>query len=286
MSDTILVPLFDILSFGAITVLIVIGLGVIASMMGIFNFAQGEFVLIGAYTTFLAYHAGWPVISGMMLAPLVAGVAGLVIEFTIIRRLYGRPISAMLATWAIGLAIRETVRILTAGLYIAIPEPVGGSIVIGGASISAWRFVVLLVTVIVVAISWLVLSKTSFGLQVRASLENPALARCSGLSTDFVYAATFCFGTALAGLAGALVVPLFSLFADLGLRFLVQGFASVLIGGVGTFVGPIAGGAVIGVLGSSLPWVMSPVTADVLIFILAITFVKFRPMGLISGRGV
>ena len=91
--------------------------------------------------------------------------------------------------------------------------------------------------------SYLLLKRTSFGLRVRAALENPALARASGISTNMIYAVTFAFGAALAGLAGALVVPVFSLFADLGMRFLIQGFLAVMLGGVGTFEGPVAGPA-------------------------------------------
>lgn len=101
-----------------------------------------------------------------------------------------------------------------------------------------------------------------------------------------IYAITFAFGAALAGLAGALVVPLFSLFADLGLRFLIQGFLAVMLGGVGTFEGPIAGAGVVGVVSAALPWVVAPVLADVLVFVLAIVFIKFRPGGLLAGRSI
>ena len=97
--------------------------------------------------------------------------------------------------------------------------------------------------------SYLLLARTAFGLRIRASLENPALARASGISTNAIYGATFAFGAALAGLAGALIVPVFSLFADLGLRFLIQGFVAVMVGGVGSFAGPVAGAGVIGTLG-------------------------------------
>jgi branched-chain amino acid transport system permease protein len=120
---------------------------------------------------------------------------------------------------------------------------------------------------------------------VRASLENPSLARASGISTARLYAMTFAFGAALAGLAGALMVPLFSLYADLGVRFLIQSFLAVMLGGVGTFEGPILGGAIVGGISASLPWLVPPVLADVLVFVIAITIVKLRPQGLLkAGR--
>uniref|UniRef100_E6VDE2 Inner-membrane translocator n=1 Tax=Rhodopseudomonas palustris (strain DX-1) TaxID=652103 RepID=E6VDE2_RHOPX len=284
--ENLFAALFEILSFGSIVVLVVLGLGIIASMMGIFNFAQGEFVLLGAYVTYLAHTAGLPVWTGMVAAPFVVGAFGLVLERLIVRRFYAAPIVAMLGTYALGLIIREIVRGLIGGLYISVPEPVGGSITIGAMHLSTWRLVIIVVTALVMIGSYLLLSRTSFGLRVRASLENPALARASGISTNAIYGTTFAFGAALAGLAGALIVPVFSLFADLGLRFLIQGFIAVMVGGVGSFAGPVAGAGIIGTLSAALPWVIQPVIADVLVFVLAIIFIKFRPQGLVSGKGI
>jgi branched-chain amino acid transport system permease protein len=275
---------FDLLSFSAITVLVVMGLGIIASMMGIFNFAHGEFLLLGAYTVYLTHALGYPVWLGMLLAPLAVAVVGLLLERGVIRFFYTDPVVAMLGTYAIGLVIRESVRGLVGGLYHSVPEPVAGSFSLGAIAVSKWRGIIILVTAAVMAFAWLVLTRTRLGLQIRAALENPALARASGLSTTRIYALTFTAGAALAGLAGGLVVPLFSMFADLGVRFLIQSFLAVLLGGVGTFEGPALGAGVIGVLSAGLPWVTSPVLADVLVFVIAIVIVKFRPGGLWSGE--
>jgi branched-chain amino acid transport system permease protein len=144
------------------------------------------------------------------------------------------------------------------------------------------------------AACYLFLTRTSFGLQVRGALENPMLARASGVSTKRLYAFTFAFGAGLAGLAGSLMVPLFSFSADLGVRFLVQAFLSVMLGGVGTFEGPLLGSALIGAMIPGFQWLreipgvgeaISPVFAEVLVFVVALTIVKLRPQGLISqGR--
>jgi branched-chain amino acid transport system permease protein len=284
--DNLIVALFEIISFGAIVVLVVLGLGIIASMMGIFNFAQGEFVLLGAYITYVVYSAGAPVWLGMAVAPFAVGALGFVLERLVVRRFYAAPIVAMLGTYALGLIIREIVRGLIGGLYISVPEPIGGSVGFGAMQFSSWRLVIIVITAMVMVASYLMLSRTAFGLRIRASLENPALARASGISTNAIYGVTFAFGAALAGLAGALIVPVFSLFADLGLRFLIQGFVAVMVGGVGSFAGPVAGAGVIGTMSAALPWVIPPVIADVLVFVLAIVFIKFRPQGLVSGRGV
>jgi len=275
---------FEILNFGAIMVLVVLGLGIIAGMMGIFNFAHGEFVLLGAYVTYLVYSFGLPVWLGMLGAPLVVGAIGFVLERLVIRHFYAAPIVAMLGTYALGLIIRESVRSLIGGLYITVPEPIVGSLTVGGVQLSRWRFAIVVITTAVVLASYLLLTRTSLGLRVRAAIENPSLARASGISTNALYAITFTFGAALAGLAGALVVPVFSLSADLGVRFLIEGFLAIMLGGIGSFEGSMAGAAVVGVLSAALPWVVAPALADVLIFVIAIVFVKFKPRGLIAER--
>ena len=292
--DEIIKITFDILSFSCIMVLIVSGLAIIASLMGIFNFAHGEFVLLGAYTTYLFQEAGLPVWAGMLVAPFVVGIFGLFLEATIIRRFYNAAIVAMLATYAIGLIVREVVRPLIGGRFWKVTEPIPGLFEIGDQSFSIWRGVIIILTVIIMTGCYLFLAKSSYGLKIRGAMENPALARASGISTTRLYSFTFAFGAALAGLAGALMVPLYMLFADLGLRFLVMAFLSVMLGGVGTFEGPVLGSALIGALVPGYQWlrevpiivdVLSPIFSEVLVFITAIIIVKFRPQGLIKrGR--
>ena len=276
---------FDIAAFTSVMVLIVLGLGVIASMMGIFNFAHGELVLLGAYTVYLsdAYGLGtWP---GVIAAPFVVGLIGLALERTIIRRFYKTPIIAMLGTYAVGLIIREIVRGLLGGHYKSVPEPISGAFAIGGLEFSWWRSFIIATTLLVIAGSYLLLSRTSIGLRVRGALENPMLARACGISTGRLYALTFAFGAALAGLAGALIVPLYQLSADIGIRFLVQAFLSVMLGGVGTFEGPVLGAAAVGGMAAGLPWVVLPVLADPLVFVIALVVVRMRPKGFITvGR--
>ena len=276
---------FDIAAFTSVMVLIVLGLGVIASMMGIFNFAHGELVLLGAYTVYLSDEHGLGTWTGVIAAPFVVGLIGLALERTIIRRFYKTPIIAMLGTYAVGLIIREIVRGLLGGHYKSIPEPISGAFAIGGLEFSLWRSFIIATTLLVIAGSYLLLSRTSIGLRVRGALENPMLARACGISTGRLYALTFAFGAALAGLAGALIVPLYQLSADIGIRFLVQAFLSVMLGGVGTFEGPVLGAAAVGGMAAGLPWVVIPVLADPLVFVIALAIVRMRPQGFITvGR--
>lgn len=274
---------FDVLAYSAIFVLIVLGLGVIASMMGIFNFAHGEFALLGAYTVYIFQKNGIPTWAGMIAAPFVVAFIGLVLERLAIRRFYATPIVAMLGTYAIALALRETVRAALGGRFYNVDAPLAGSLVMGELSISKWRTAVIIITILVMIGSYLLLTKTKLGLQIRAALENPNLARASGISVKRVYAATFAFGSALAGLAGALMVPMYSLSADMGVPFLIKSFLAVMLGGMGSFEGSIAGAALVGATSAALPWAIKPVVADLLVFVIAIIIVKFRPEGLLSA---
>ncbi|PPQ33879.1 branched-chain amino acid ABC transporter permease [Rhodopila globiformis] len=282
MADAITV-IFDIASFTSVMVLIVLGLGVIASMMGIFNFAHGELVLLGAYTVYLSASAGLGLWFGILAAPVAVGLLGVVMERLIIRRFYASPIIAMLGTYAIGLVIREIVRGLLGGNYVSIPEPISGAFTIGGINFSIWRTIIILATLSVLLASWWMLARTPIGLRIRGALENPMLARTCGISTTRLYSLTFAFGSALAGLAGALIVPLYQLSADIGIRFLVQAFLSVMLGGVGTFQGPVLGAGTVGVMASGLPWLVPPVLADPLVFLIALVIVKLRPQGFIAA---
>lgn len=282
---TALIPFsFDVLAYSAIFVLVVLGLGVIASMMGIFNFAHGEFVLLGAYCVYLFSSSGLPVWLGMAVAPFAVALVGFILERLAIRRFYAAPVVAMLGTYAIGTMLRESVRGLLGGQFYSVIAPFVGSFAVGEVSISKWRTAVIVITTVVMVGCYVLLTHTRFGLQIRAALENPALARASGISTDRVYSATFSFGAALAGLAGALMVPIYSMSADMGVPFLIKSFLAVMLGGMGSFEGSVAGAALVGAASAALPWAIKPVVADILVFVIAIVIVKFRPAGLLSKR--
>jgi branched-chain amino acid transport system permease protein len=285
MMSSIVAFFFDVLAYSSIFVLVVLGLGVIASMMGIFNFAHGEFVLLGAYTVYLFEKLGLPAWTGMAAAPFVVALIGLILERVAIQRFYATPVIAMLGTYAIGMALREAVRTMLGGQFYSVTAPLVGSFAFGDISISKWRTAVIIITALVMVGCWFLLARTRFGLRVRASLENPALARASGISTSRVYAATFAFGSALAGLAGGLMVPIYSVSADMGVPFLIKAFLAVMLGGMGSFEGAIAGAALVGGGSAALPWAIKPVVADVLVFIIAIAIVKVRPGGLLSSWG-
>jgi branched-chain amino acid transport system permease protein len=279
----VLTIIFDILSLTSILVLLVLGLGIIVGMMGIFNFAHGELVLLGALTPFVVVQLGASVWLGILLAPFTVGLFGLLIERTVIRRLYGLPLTALLVTWGLGLSIRETVRLILGQSTRSVPYPLPGSLSVGGLVLPEWRLLVVGLTIVVVAGSYLVLSRSNLGLQIRATLENADLVRASGIRPSSLYALTFAFGSALAGLAGALIVPLTSLYPELGLTYLVRSFLGLMVGGIGSFDGPVAGATIMGISSGALPWFVPPVQADLIVFAVAILLLRLRPQGL---RGI
>ncbi len=277
--------IFDAISYAAVIVLIVVGLAIVVNMMGIFNFAHGELLLLGAYVQWTVSQSGLSPWLGLLLAPVIVGLVGALLEMSVIRRFYAAPVAAMFGTYAIGQIIRELVRWRIGGVYHSVPEPLAGALSIAGLQLPYWRLVVIGAAIAVVVAALFVLTRTHAGLRARAALENPMLARASGMSTQRIYTATFAIGAALAGLAGALIVPIYALSADLGLRFLIQGFLAVLLGGADLIAGALSGAAVIGVLNTALPWVVPPSFAEILVVVIAITIIRLRPQGIINkGR--
>ena len=285
MSASVIRGIFDIFSLTSILVLLVLGMAVIVGMMKVFNMCQGELVLLGAGTAYLSYQYFGSVLIGIFLAPIVVGLFGLALERTVIHRFYKNPKGALLATFAIGLVIRETVRTRMSTQSSLVPAPIGASVYIGGAVLPVWRIVIMVVTVILAGAIGLVLVKTSVGLKIRATLDNPELVASSGVSTKWMYAWTYALGAALAGFAGAMIVPLQTLYPNLGYENLIPMFIAVMVGGLGQFAGPIAGAALIAIPGGILSQLISPVSSQILILCFAIVFMRFRPMGIFQrGR--
>lgn len=273
--------LFDVLSGTSILVLLTSGLAIIAGMMRIFNLAHGEFVLLGAIISYAVYEQGWPLWLGIPLSILGLFVFGVILERTVIRHLYERPMDAILVTWAIAIMIRGFV---TLGLGGAsgqnVPYPVGGSIDMGGTGISIWRLIIIGATILVIALLILLIRYTPAGLQVRASLANVELARLSGIRTGRVFALTFGLGSALAGLTGALIVPLASLSPTLGVSYLINSFMSLMVGGLGSIGAATTGAILIGGADGFLAFLIGPSFSGALVLFFAVVLMRFRPNGI------
>jgi branched-chain amino acid transport system permease protein len=274
--------IFDVASATSVLVLLVLGMAVIVGMMRVFNLCQGELVLLGAIVAYLAHSWFGSVTLGILLAPLMVGAFGAGLERTVVRRFYANPPGALLATFAVGFLIRAIVLARMSTQGAPVPAPIGATVAIGGARVEAWRLVIMLVVIVAVAATYLAFWRTSIGLRVRATLDNRELAAASGISTARMYTATYAFGAALAGLAGAMIVPLQTLYPNLGLDHLIPMFIAVMVGGLGTLLGPLLGAVAIGVPTALLPSWISAVFAQVLVIFAAIVFMRLRPAGLIS----
>lgn len=281
MSETLVRQIFDTVSVTSVLVLLVMGMAVIVGMMRVFNLCQGELILLGALTAYQSYQWFGSIVIGIVLAPVVAGLFGLFLERTVIRRFYRNPQGALLATFAVGLIMREGLQSRMTTQASPVPAPLPGSIDLLGAQVSTWRIVIVVTTVLLVAVCLLVLNRTTLGLKVRATLDNPDLVSASGISTRWMYAGTYAFGSALAGFAGAMIVPLQTLYPNLGFDNLIPMFISVMVGGLGSFAAPLLGAVATAVPASVLSIQISPVAAQIIVVLGAIVFMRFRPNGLL-----
>jgi branched-chain amino acid transport system permease protein len=273
---------FDVLSNTSMLVLLTLGLGLIAGMMGVFNMAHGELVLLGAWISYEVNRLGGSPWLALILAPLVAAIFGVVLERLVVRHLYVRPLHAILATWALGIAMRGLVSKSLKTTARSVPYPVEGTVSIMGTTVSLWRLILLLATPVLIVLLYLLLSRSSHGLRIRAALENPELARLSGIRTSWLYAATFALGSALAALAGAMIAPLTSVYPTMGVGFLIDSFLALMIGGLGSIESAVVGAGAVGITGGTVRYHVSPAIASAVVLGIAVVVARLRPNGLLK----
>jgi branched-chain amino acid transport system permease protein len=220
-----------------------IGLVVILGMMNIINLAHGEFIMLGAYTATIAFQRGIPLPAAAGLSFLVVAAFGVVMERLIVRRFYGQKLAALVVTWGLSLILSQATLVAFGPFMPAISIP-GGSLALGQHTFSTYWLVLIAVSVFLVAVLWWIYHHTRFGLQARATMQNPEMARALGVNTDRVYMLTFALGAGLAGLSGALFAPTASINPFMGQQFVAPAFITVVVGG--------AANVLLGAVGSSL----------------------------------
>lgn len=273
---------FNVIVLIAVFTLVALGLHFTFGLLNVVNLAHGEFLLIGAYTAFQVQEATGNVVLGILLAPVVAGTVGLLIERGILRSLYERPLDSLLATFGLAVIIRQVVQLIYSANPRLVDDPIGGSLAIAGFNIPWWRLVVVVATVLLVALVSMILTRTDFGLHARATVRRPALAETMGINVGLMRAALFALGSAIAGLAGALVAPINTLDPQFGLLFLVNSFLVVILGGQGSLRGLVVAATVLGGSLSILQFVIPTVFAQIIVLVIAIVGVRLRP--LLAGR--
>ena len=279
------IPLLDSLSFILILMLVALGLAVIFGLMNVINMAHGEFVMLGAYVVLVLHQIGLSVWLGLLAAPIVVGLFGLLVEMILVRRVYTRLLDTILATWGLSLIMRQGVTLVFGPGSHSVPKPIDGSVLLGGADYPVYRLVVMATTLFVVGATFWFFFRTRRGLAARAVIANRDMAACLGVDTRALDRMTFAFGTAAAGLAGAIMAPLISIDPQMGIGFLVPSFLAILVGGLGSVVAPFAGAGIVGGAQTLVSTAWSPVAAEVVVLLLAIVLIRLFPSGILAIRG-
>ncbi len=257
-----------------------LGLIVILGMMGITNMAHGEFMMLGAYTCALATHAGCPLLVSILLAMLVVGVLGMLMESLIIRRLYGNLLQSLVATWGLSLILSQGMLILMGPSLQAIPMPLGG-FELGGRSYAIYRVLLPLIGVAVVLLLGTLLFKTRFGMKARATMQNPEISRAMGVNTKLMYLLVFGLGCGLTGLAGALYAPTTVLGPLYGVNFLAPAFVTVVVsGGSNIILGALMASVALGIVEGSFSYAFGAVIGRLSLLIATMLLIRFFPDGL------
>ena len=264
-------------------VIISAGLAVIFGMMKVINLAHGEFLMLGGYATLGALKFGinlWVAI--FFVAPIFVGLVGVVLERLVIRRLYGRMIDTMLATWGLSLLLVGIVTSLVGNTTAGISTPLG-SFTIGSYSVSVYTLLIIGVAVLLGLALRAVLLKTQFGLIARGTMQNPQMADALGISPSRVYSITFAVGAALSGLAGGLLAPLTGVVPTMGSAFIAKAFITVIGGGPAILAGLVSASALFGAINQIAAFLSTPVFGEVALLFAAIVMLRLLPQG-ITGR--
>ena len=275
------------LSMTSILLMVALGLAIIYGTTGVINMAHGEFVMIGAYTSwFLQTKLGMGLIVSIIPIFIITALMGFLIERLIIRHLYNRLLDTILATWGIGVLLQQFIR-LTVGSelqYLKIPTFMAESMDMFGQQVPIYRVFIFLFAVAIFVLAWFIIYRTKFVIQLRAVTQNKDIAGCFGINSGFVYSATFAFGTGIAALAGAFVAPLKSISPDMGTNYIIDAFMVVVLGGVESLIGTAASSFIIGESSSFLASFSNDTLAKALVLLIIILILRVKPEGLFTRK--
>ena len=275
------------LSMTSILLMVALGRAIIYGTTGVINMAHGEFVMIGAYTSwFLQTKLGMGLIASIIPIFIITALMGFLIERLIIRHLYNRLLDTILATWGIGVLLQQFIR-LTVGSelqYLKIPTFMAESMDMFGQQVPIYRVFIFLFAIAIFVLAWSIIYRTKFGIQLRAVTQNKDIASCFGINSGFVYSATFAFGTGIAALAGAFVAPLKSISPDMGTNYIIDAFMVVVLGGVESLIGTAASSFIIGESSSFLASFSNDTLAKALVLLIIILILRVKPEGLFTRK--
>ena len=288
--------IFNGLSLSSIILLASLGLAITFGLMRVINMAHGEFMMIGAYTAYVVQRlvSGIFTNSGadigyfvsIIIAFAVTFIIGSLLETFVVSRLYGREIDSLLATWGISLILQQAARSIfgTQGVLVKTPGVLSGSIKIAGASLSMTRlFIIVLVAVCLLGV-WALMYHTNYGRQMRAVMQNRAMAQCMGINSRKIDNIIFAIGSGLAGIAGCSIALLGSIDSTVGQNYIVNTFMAVVLGGVGKLLGTVLGSSIIGFSSIGFETITSSSIAKAIVLLIIIVFLQKKPQGLFTVR--
>ncbi len=296
--------MFDIffigLSLSSVLLLVALGLAVTYGAMGIINMAHGEMVMIGAYVAVLAnIWLGANLFAAIPLAFAATALLGLVVERLVVRRLYGRLLDTLLATWGIAILLQQAIRLefglsffglhvegLGSGLQnVPVPQVLQGTLRLFGQDLNIYRMFIVLVTAALAGLTWAVLYRTALGMKVRAIIRNPQMAAACGVDVKQTNAITFALGSGLAGVAGVLMAGFRSVSPDMGATMVVDGFMVVVTGGVGSLLGTIAASGLLGEINALVAIFTNEIAGRAAVLAVVIGVILLKPAGLFTFKG-
>ena len=279
---------FTGLGLGVIFVLLAVGLSLIFGLMGVTNFAHGSLYMLGAYFTFTLIGLTGNFWIALFGGAILVGVFGMATEAVLLRPLYGRSIDdPLLLTFGLSLVMVEAVRLIwgKGGLELNTPAELTGAVDLGFIVFPQYRVFVIGLTAVALIALWLFLTRTNVGLIIRAGTRDPLMVRALGFNFNAMRTAVFGIGAALAGLAGALVGPLGGVYAEMGVNIIIESFVVVVVGGMGSLLGAVIAGLVIGEV-VSFTTLYAPKFSHLAVFVVMALVLIVRPSGLFGEPGM
>jgi urea transport system permease protein len=284
--------LFAGVSVASILLLIALGLTFTFGQMNVVNMAHGEFIMVGAYTAYVVQRGlglqflAVSILISLVIAFLMSGVLGVLLERTVLRRLYGRPLDTLVATWGLSLILQQLARMIFGAPNVQVRAPawLSGGLTVGGVTLGYSRLFILGLVAIAIFAIWIFLTRLPHGRRMRAVVQHRELAATSGIRTHRVDATTFFIGSGLAGVAGVALTLLGPIGPTLGTNYLVNSFLVVVVGGLGQLPGAVLAALGLGLLNASLEFKTNASLATVIVFVAIVVFLQVRPQGLIALR--
>ncbi|WP_297352269.1 urea ABC transporter permease subunit UrtB [Paraburkholderia sp.] len=289
--------LFAGLSLGSVLLLAALGLAITYGLIGVINMAHGEFLMIGAYATYVVqnlfqrYAPGafdWYPLLAVPASFAAAAVVGMALERLVLKHLYGRPLETLLTTFGVSLILIQATRMIFGAQNVQVSNPAwmsGGVTVLPSLILPYNRLAILAFSLIVVGIAWAVLTKTRLGLFVRAVTQNRRMAACVGVKTARVDSYAFAFGAGIAGLGGCALSQIGNVGPDLGQSYIIDSFMAVVLGGVGQLAGTVIGGFGLGLISKAIEPFWGAVLAKIAVLVLIVLFIQKRPQGMFALKG-